>query len=70
MEINLYPQINTLKHPLGVQEIQVTKDLREGRDSLDNQGFQGNQEDKEDQVISSRELHEQSYILLQCSLLN
>lgn len=37
-----------------MQVIKVSLDLREGRDSLDNQGLLGNQEDEEYQVISKQ----------------
>lgn len=53
MEINVYQHNNSLERPEAVQEIQVSQDPQEGQDSLDNGAFLGNQEDKEDQVISS-----------------
>lgn len=41
----------------------MTQDPGEGQDGLDNQGFPGNQEDKDNQVISNRDLNERTNIL-------
>ncbi len=63
--INVCLQNNSIKHPEGFKEIKVTQDPVEGLDSLDNQAFLGNQEDKEDQVIFNKDLYERTNILQQ-----